>query len=532
MGSLSDFTSNTPQKAKVENRYLSNKDMGIELLAKLISTQNENSDIEVILHDLESMIENEFLALTEKDKCPGSAETYANLQKAFQDLIEIVNFPELENKFTIAVGGQFSSGKSRFLNRVIDAKQLLPTDTSATTAIPTYIVSGKQNSVFALNNYQGKTEIDDEALHAISHAFKARYNLSFSHILKLIAVERKSFKWKNISFLDTPGYSKADSIKSRSNNTDENIAREHLRTADYLIWLTDIQNGTIPEEDIQFINSLQFDEPVLFVLNKADKKIEAEIYEIIQISKENLTKNEILFFDVIGFSAMKNQEYSSNKNVLQQFIEQINSQKAGTHIIKRFHEIFEDYLNFHKSEAEFLRVSRKTINDAFFEAYKQEKEHDKLKSLTRKLQKQITAIVNSEKSFDSLRKRMNLAINDVFNKLNIEIVEGYAVKKRKKHHAKSEVFKFNAMIQIQNESELSKLGDFTKIKGIVTGIKAIGVSIQIMHQDKILGDAMITKAEIRTKVNTDPKVFFSDFDDVNIQYLGNKMAIVEITKII
>ncbi|MDD3052436.1 MAG: dynamin family protein, partial [Candidatus Cloacimonetes bacterium] len=351
MGDLSDFTKNSSAKTKSGNRYLENKEEGIELLAKLVSANSFDSKIESLLRELEVMIEEEFLLLSQKDKCPGSAETYSNLQKAFADLIEIVNFPELENKFTVAVGGQFSSGKSKFLNCILNAKDLLPTDTLATTSIPTHIVSGKTDSFFALNNYQSKIEIDLEALHAISHAFKATYNLSFSHILKMIIVERGLFEWENISLLDTPGYSKADSIKSRTDNTDENIAREHLRTADYLIWLMDIQNGTVPEEDIRFIESLQFDEPILFIFNKADKKTPELINQVIKSAKANLEKNEIKYFDVIGFSSLRNQEFSASGEVLKQFLNEINKKNAGTSIIRRFENLYDDYLSYHKTEA-------------------------------------------------------------------------------------------------------------------------------------------------------------------------------------
>ncbi len=463
MSGLKSFITNV--KPKQENKYLTDKEEGLKLITKLISANTENNQIDSLLSELGIMINEEFLALTEKDKCPGSAETYSKLQKSFQDLEDIVNFPELENKFTIAVGGQFSAGKSKFLNSLFNTKKLLPTDTSATTSIPTYILSGKNDSVFALNNFQSKSIIDDDALHSISHAFKEKYNLSFSHILKLIIVERKDFKWKNVSFLDTPGYSKADSVKSRADNTDENIAREHLRVADYLIWLIDIQNGTIPQEDIQFIQTLQFDEPILFVINKADKKTHKQLNNIINVTKKDLQKNGIKFHDVIGYSSMKNIEYPKSKKVLIPFIKMINQKKAGTVIIKRFEAIFEDYLNFHKSEAEFLRVNRKITNDAVLDAYNEEKDVDKFKHLTRKQQKDIKAITNSEKDFAKLHLKIEALIKKIFSELNIKIADGYFAKKRSRNSKAVNTYKFDAMVQINDETQLVALNDFKRIEG-------------------------------------------------------------------
>ncbi|ERP30743.1 dynamin family protein [Chitinivibrio alkaliphilus] len=318
-----DAFKNMPKKEKTipKNRYLENNDDGFNLLAQLISAESDvSAESEEILRDLENMVDKEFLELAMNNDCPRSAKIYSDLQKVYEDLVDVVNFPVLENTFTVAVGGGFSAGKSRFLNALLDEKNLLPTDTSPTTAIPTYILNGEENAVFALNQFQHRTEIDEEALHAISHAFNAAYNVTFSHILKRISVERTSIPYTNITFLDTPGYSKADDVIQRNNNTDEHIAKEHLRTADYLIWLVDIQNGTIPEPDINFILGLDYELEVLVVMNKADKKIESEVKKVVETARKDLKKNGIPTYDVIGFSSSKNIEYSESKTVLRDFL--------------------------------------------------------------------------------------------------------------------------------------------------------------------------------------------------------------------
>ncbi|TOF43990.1 GTP-binding protein, partial [Vibrio parahaemolyticus] len=92
-------------------------------------------------------------------------------------------------------------------------------------------------------------------------------------------------------FLDTPGYSKSDNQQK----IDENIARQHLRVADYLIWLVDSQNGTVPQQDIDFLQSLELDQPVLVVMSKADKKLESEVKSIIKVAKADLENAEISY---------------------------------------------------------------------------------------------------------------------------------------------------------------------------------------------------------------------------------------------
>jgi len=521
MAKMSDLMSQSVNK--VTNRYLDNKSEGLKLITNLISADNSNGEVESHLRELEVLIKNDFLTLAEKDKCPGSAGTFEELQKTYQDLVDIVSFPELENKFTVAVGGQFSAGKSKFLNCLLNSKNLLPTDTSATTSIPTYILPGDKDTIFALNNYQHKTEIDEEALQAISHAFKDVYDISFSHILKLIAVERTSFKWKNLTFLDTPGYSKADSIKNRNDNTDENIAREHLRTADYLIWLIDIQNGTIPEEDIQFIRSLDYEGKTLFVFNKADKKTEEQINSVISVTKENLEKNEIEFFDIIGFSSNRNEEYSEKKDVLKSFLAEISDKTPGTKIHKQFERILEDYLNFHKSEIELLRISRGTVNEATVDARVGEKYGAKLKLTTKKQQKQISVLKESKNEFTNLKEKITIKVEKIFKELNFSLQDGYIVERRKRPRKTKEIFKINAMITVKNTVAISSLIDIKKIKGRITKIAKIGITAVSEY-----GDDIFVPSKNLKEYYKDYKISLYVEKKILIDYLGNNQAVVTI----
>ena len=56
-------------------------------------------------------------------------------------------------------------------------------------------------------------------------------------------------------FLDTPGYNKPieDSL---ANLSDRNISIEQLKIVDYIIWLIDMDNGTIQADDIDFLRKI------------------------------------------------------------------------------------------------------------------------------------------------------------------------------------------------------------------------------------------------------------------------------------
>ena len=197
------------KKPEGVNQYLYESEKGLSLCAQLIANGDSNTPVARLLAEIKHTIEHDFLQLAKQDDNTTGAYTYAQLLLLEKQLNEIA-------------GGSFSAGKSRFLNSVLGCPSLLPTDTTPTTSIPTYLSLGEQNAISALNFYRKKTAIDEEALKAICHAFNERFGVTFSHLLQLISVEREDFKYPNLVFLDTPGYSKADDIINTQNNTDEN----------------------------------------------------------------------------------------------------------------------------------------------------------------------------------------------------------------------------------------------------------------------------------------------------------------------
>ena len=362
-----------PAAATGENRYLANPELGLKLCASLIAHQKEANKVSQLFESIQQTIEHDFLSLSKRAGNNASTCVYAQLLSFSDQLKQASNFPELEQHYTVAIGGSFSSGKSRFLNSVMGCPSLLPTDTTPTTSIPTYLYRGDDNTIHALNKFQKKTPIDEEALKAICHAFNQRFQVTFSHLLQLIAVQRKEFAYPNLIFLDTPGYSKSDDIRNSSNNTDENIAREHLRSADYLIWLVDQQNGTVPRQDIEFIRSLQLEQPVLVVISKADKRPEEQVQQIIATARQDLDKADIDYMDVIAYSSQLNREYpvhlseqsskrsSEPANVLEGFLKEVNQGKTGSALLWQLEQIASQYLNEFDTRRQLLKLSQKTV---------------------------------------------------------------------------------------------------------------------------------------------------------------------------
>ncbi|MFV8387612.1 dynamin family protein, partial [Vibrio parahaemolyticus] len=340
LASLEEKKETTPLVSSGKsNRYLEDSDLGLELFASLVAKPEVRTPSDQILEDIDKLINQKFLSHTEKSENTSGASAYVRLLEWFDLLKEAVSFPQLQQSHTVAVGGSFSAGKTRFLNTVLGCPSLLPVDTTPTTSIPTFLFKGVSNSIDALNFFGKKTEIDEHAVKAICHAFNKKYRVTFSHILQMIAVEREVFHYGNLIFLDTPGYSKSDNQKK----IDENIARTHLRAADYLIWLVDSQSGTVPQQDINFLQGLELEQPVLVVMSKTDKKLESEVKSIIEVAKVDLEHAEISFVDVIGYSSVENMEISAHGDRLKEFLAQVNQGSDGSTLKWQLSKIFEEY---------------------------------------------------------------------------------------------------------------------------------------------------------------------------------------------
>ena len=297
----------------------STSDSRFRLLATLISAPDMLPTGEIEFRELEKLIQKDFLRLTADIGIPGESALYAELLNLVKKIHELVEFPYLANKNIVAVGGEFSAGKSCFLNAIFGTSDLLPTNARPTTAIPTYLTQENAEAIRALNTFGRRQDLNREELKAISHGFnddqaEASDKISFYHILKTLQVQSPSMRWKNIAFLDTPGYSKPkETVDGKdavfgtdAGNTDEEKACEHLSKADYLIWVVGAKDGTFQHDGIVFLrDKVKWKKPLYLLVNKADEPARSNLPDIFN---EICGKAESAGFTVAGRSAYSSAE--------------------------------------------------------------------------------------------------------------------------------------------------------------------------------------------------------------------------------
>lgn len=510
-----------------ENVYIENANKGLELISKLQSVNEDVDDIEKKFNHLEKLLEEDYLELVNKSSYPEEAKTYRKLVRAQKKIEEMIKFSFLANKHIVAVGGGFSSGKSKFINSLV-GKETLPTDTKPTTSIPTFLAKGKEDRIYPYNIFGNKTEIDQEALQAITHAFHEKYKLSFTRILKSVNLQFEGMPYENIIFLDTPGYTKSD-YQKQADNTDKAVAKKHLQVADYLIWVVDINQGTIPKEDLDFINDLKLDKDILIILNKADTKIKKEIQDIIKVTKANLKRAGINTVGVTAYSSLEKKIYF--KDELNSFLNKIEKDKKKADMLNTYNNAFDNYINYHEKTIENERNKLSNFNKFYLLSSESEDNMLFIDDLITESKKKIKREKNILKNIKELKKDYIDQVKNILEDMDIDYIikkQNYIGTKSNNHSQKNTESKKD-LVDILNQYKSDKNKNCKSKKNIKSK-----ESISLNESDSsnmVLVEAGITSSDNGSiKIDNDfyigkYSVTQSEFEDImgfNPSYINNK----------
>lgn len=313
----------TEESGIVENQYIIDPSSGLNLICEILpkNMQKKTDKIDNMLDKqlvrTISYIEDANIDLLGLEK---------RLQKLSDQIVEYKKIKLLTNKTVVGVRGRFSAGKSAFINSLLNNSGdeiVLPENQNPTTSIPTYILSGEENKIQAYLKDDRILLLKAEASAALTHEFYEKYKIGFSRFIRNLVVYRNDFPEnfsEKIVLLDTPGYNKSD-IDATDALSDEYLSSKQLKAIDRLIWLVDIDNGTIQDKDLQFINKLVTDKPILFIFNKADLKTDEEIKKVLSTSKKIIADNHINAFGITAYSSRDKKEYFK-KDIISCFFDQ------------------------------------------------------------------------------------------------------------------------------------------------------------------------------------------------------------------
>ena len=208
-----------------------------------------------------------------------------------------------EEPMKVAITGQFSSGKSTFLNALL-AKNILPTGITPVTSKVNYIRYGQEFKI-KVRYLDGRDEYHD--ISNISHFTDQR---EFVEDIAYLTLYAPLDILKDVVFVDTPG------LNSQAHSDTETTSRV-LKEVDGIIWLTLIDNAGKKSELEVLENYLgEYQNKSLCVLNQKDKFTPKQVEQTTEYIKEAFGE---FFSDVIPISAMQALESRSHdKKVLMQ----------------------------------------------------------------------------------------------------------------------------------------------------------------------------------------------------------------------
>ena len=505
----------TEPVAVIENPYLEEPETGLKLMASLIGVPEKKPEVVQLLEGLNRKIHYDFLELCGMENLPNEAEVFQQLEKAFADLEDKTEFAALANKNIVAVGGGFSSGKSKFLNSILK-DDILPTDPRPTTVIPTYISSGEEERIYALNHFKHKVPLDRDAVKAVSHEFYENYKVGFSHIIEIMMVEKEDFPYNNIAFLDTPGYTKSDAL-IRGDNTDENKARQHLAGVEHLIWVVNVEKGTLPESDVAFLKQLNLDRarPIFVVLNKADLREPGDVAAIMEGVKKRLQEEYIPCAGIVAYNSRAEENHELMGDSVQEFLQQVNGRKKCTRIKQGFEQVFETFIQYNLGEKQESDETLRFLNTLYLRGRDvlSEEEQCQLKTvieLTKRKKNQLNHVVNQ---FETMAQSLDQSVDEVIT--HIDIVEEDKTERG-----------LVGYLSIRDEKVLANLAVELTLEGKISRIDAFGVYV-----DCGLGDsAMIHVDEVLARYAHSPKEIFRVGQDCRVQLIevnrGKKTATI------
>lgn len=394
-----------------------------KLLCSLIQ-QGRSAELVVDLKPLEKLIQEEIPAAMGKNAPPDYYELYVDFKAEYDKFRDYILYDKLIGKNVAALGGGFSSGKSTFLN-ALNGEDALPVSIDPSTAVPTYVVNASNYNVQAINIFDTKVTFEELLdIQKIAHGFGASAGseggITLGHVLESLFLETPLQKYKNLVFLDTPGYSKPDS-RLYSARTDEQIARQQLNTANVIFWFVSAQNGTIPESDIKFLRSLREEIPKVVILTRAAEKADA-LDEIRKKVSETLVLKGVACEGVWAYERDDPDGYDMPE--IRAFLERWNRKSAAPDFAINFKRLFVRCRKFYEDEKEKKGGQLEQLNRAEMLLSADDNEISALlHRLSDTLRKEINALKTAEEQVHTLQDAFFQEIHRVGELVGIRMPE-------------------------------------------------------------------------------------------------------------
>jgi GTPase SAR1 family protein len=209
------------------------------------------------------------------------------------------NGSQENERVRVAVIGDFSSGKSSFINSLLGQK-ICPVNVAASTSSITTFKYGDDEAIYLV----GDRDSTDQAQR--SPLGRHEYEQMVTHQGQQVkpSSDRHEFEiyypfdgFREIELYDTPGFNNAE------NSEDEQITLDKCRNADVILFVFDINKGDLSADILNKVlmplRQEKPDQPMIAIVNKADTKPPSKVEEI-----GNGIRAKNIFNQVIDYSSL------------------------------------------------------------------------------------------------------------------------------------------------------------------------------------------------------------------------------------
>ena len=391
------------------------------LVKKLIAVKTEKNELLDEAHKIEEIIKTDLPKELEMEAPPDLPALCFDLQEVYEQFEDFLVFQDMIGKKIVALGGGFSTGKSSFLNNLMgktaEGQVRLPTDTAASTSVPTYLMHADgEESIRAINLFDSRiTDLTTDDVGILAHGFEEKSNLgvSLGQLIQRMFISTPRQPYAHIAFLDTPGYSKPDN-KDYSARTDEQIAKEQLNHSDFIFWF--VNGSVLPQTDIDFLKQLDTHIPKAIILNKADKVLShgiEEYHKTIERIKKDTDRNGIAIRGVWGFTRVPRWQkaIASDIQAIHDLLKTLDVPQEQSRFGHDFMKLFVECEKYYRKEMKEETARLDRVNKVMFlsdnEQIRSSLDDSKI-ILTNRIQKlkQAQANLETQKNifFDTVRK--------------------------------------------------------------------------------------------------------------------------------
>ena len=393
-------------------------------LLKNITRYSETADLSVDLSQIEKIIFDELPKEIKKNAPSNFPELYFEFKQEYERFKTFILYDKLIGKNVVALGGGFSSGKSTFLNSMMDC-EIMPSDITPSTSVPAYLIYGDKEEVYAINTFESKIAMQTEDVMLLSHGFgrndSSEQEITLGHLLSNMFISTPNQRFRNLVMLDTPGYSKAETA-GYSARTDAKIAHTQLNSANFILWFVQADEGTVKDSDIKFIKSLHETIPKLIIVNKADNVQPDEIGIVVEKIKDTLNMKGIKYVDVLTYSSEFPEDYQRDEII--EYLEQWNKSVFESRFAYNFKVIFTKCREYYDERLDEEKKTHSRLQHILADvSLDSDDARDYLNYMDTSAKRNIAELKDMKANLKELQNKFFTEIKEIADKVNIEMPE-------------------------------------------------------------------------------------------------------------